>query len=84
MGRDLSIDPFGPRGPRWGTDRPLATRITQRGRWRKVDPLRVGRAPTVWEVLGYAAWVGLLVGSLRKAQQRAAATGQSPDPEQNG
>jgi hypothetical protein len=31
--------------PRWTPDRPLAERITRRGRWEGVDPLRRGR---VW------------------------------------
>ena len=79
MGRDLSPDPFGPRAPRWGTDRPLAARITRRGRWRKVDPLRVGRAPTLWEVVGVAAWAGLVVGSVRTASRRIKAD-QPPEP----
>ena len=33
--------------------------------------------------MGFAAWVGLLVGSLRTAQRRAAAAEDAPDPEQD-
>lgn len=57
--------------PRWGPDRPLAERITKRGRWADVDPTVRGG---VWSrykwgtLVLYAGYMGALFGIARSSQ----------------
>lgn len=55
--------------PRWGPDRPLAERITKRGRWAVVDPQLRGR---VWSRYRWAAlltYVGYMGALFAKASR---------------
>ena len=54
--------------PRWGPEIPLGARITRVGRWRKVNPLRVGRVWGKWEWGGLLFYIGLVGYAFRKAR----------------
>ncbi len=57
--------------PRWAPDRPLAERITRRGRFRKLDPSRPGRVWKLRRWLALGAWALLLAGAFAKAWREA-------------
>ncbi len=68
-GRDVPID-WDPRSrlePRWGPDRPLAERITRRGRWVGVDPRQRGGVWSRWKWAALVTYVGLLGGAYATA-----------------
>ncbi len=53
--------------PRWAPDRPLAERITRRGRFRRIDPGRPGK---VWKLRRWAAlgiWALLVAAAFAQA-----------------
>ncbi len=56
--------------PRWTPDRPLAERITRRGRFRAVDPRVPGSVWGVGRWLGVLLWAGILGGAYARAARQ--------------
>jgi hypothetical protein len=56
-----------PLEPRWSPDRPLAERITRRGRWQDVDPLRRGGVWSRYKLATLAGYLALVGGAYARA-----------------
>jgi hypothetical protein len=76
---DSHRDTFARRAPRLGPDQLIAPHITRLGRWRKRDPRKAQKLPSMPKVLGVLAWAVFLEETVRRARravrQEAAETG---------
>ena len=57
------------RAPRLGPDELIASHFTRVGRFRKIDPTKPRKLPSVSRVLGAVGWAVLLEESVRRARK---------------
>ena len=58
-----------PRAPRLAPDEYIAPYITRIGRFRKINPLKARKLPSVVQILGVVGWAALLEESFRRARR---------------
>ena len=63
---------LGTRAPRLGPDQLIAPHITRLGRFRKVNPTKPRKLPSLSKVLGVVGWAVLLGEAFRRARRATA------------
>lgn len=61
------------RAPRLSPDERIAAHVTRVGRFRRIDPAKSRRLPSVWKQLARIGWGILMIESFRRARAQVQA-----------